>query len=60
MDFILSLLLWALCSFSCYKIAEINHRNTTIAAILGFIFGIIAIVVYLIIGKPKNDQATHN
>lgn len=60
MDFIFSLLLWALCSFSCYKIAETNHRNPIIAAVLGFVFGIIAVIIYLIIGESKNDQTTHN
>lgn len=53
MEIIISLIVWALCALACYKIAEKNHRDTTIAAIMGFIFGILAIVVYALIGEPK-------
>jgi hypothetical protein len=53
MDILISLIVWALCSFGCYKIAESNGRDTTLAAVMGFIFGIFAIVVYAVIGKPK-------
>lgn len=53
MEIIISLIVWALCALGCYKIAEKNHRDTTIAAIMGFIFGIFAIIVYALIGEPK-------
>ena len=53
MELIISLIVWALCALACYKIAEKNHRDTTLAAIMGFIFGIFAIVVYALIGEPK-------
>ena len=35
MDFILTLVIWALCGWGCYKIAENNGRDTTLAAVLG-------------------------
>ena len=37
MDFILTLVIWALCGWGCYKIAENNGRDTTLAAVLGYV-----------------------
>ena len=53
MDFLLSLIIWGLCGFGCYKIAENNGRDTTLAAVLGVIFGVFAILGYAIAGKKK-------
>ena len=53
MEVIISLIIWALCAVACYKIAEKNHRDTTIAVIMGFIFGIFAIIVYALMGELK-------
>jgi amino acid transporter len=43
-------------SFWCYNIAEKNGRNTTLAAILGFIFGIFAAVGYYVAGKKQTPN----
>lgn len=53
MEVIISLIIWALCTLACYKIAEKNHRDTAIATIMGLIFGIFAIIIYALIGEPK-------
>ena len=49
----ISLLIWAACGFACYKIAEKNGRNTTTAAVLGVVFGFLAIIGYAIAGKKE-------
>lgn len=38
-----------------YKIAENNGRNTLLAVIWAFLFGIFAVAVYLIMGKKKPE-----
>ena len=53
MDFILTLVVWALCGWGCYKIAENNDRNTTLAAVLGVLFGLFAVLGYTIAGKKS-------
>ena len=53
MEVIISLIICALCAVACYNIAEKNHRDTTIAVIMGFIFSIFAIIVYALMGEPK-------
>ena len=54
MSMCMSLIIWVLCAVGCYKIAEDQGRNTTIAVILGELFGVLAILGYLIIGKKRN------
>ena len=53
MDFILTLVVWALCGWGCYKIAENNGRDTTLAAVLGALFGIFAVIGYAIAGDKN-------
>jgi len=53
MGTIIKILVWILCGFVCYKIAEKNGRNKTTAAIVGAIFGLFAILGYLIAGKKN-------
>ena len=50
---ILSLIIWVICGGVCYKMAEKQGRNTVLAAVLGLIFGLFAIVGYLIAGEKK-------
>lgn len=47
------LLIWALMIWGSYKLAEKNGRDTGLAIVLGFFFGIFAVVGYLLAG-PKN------
>ena len=53
MESIISLLIWALMALWCKKIAENNHRDTTIAIILGILFGIFAVIGYYIAVNEK-------
>ena len=41
------------CMYGCYTIAKKNGRNPILALVLGFFFSLIALIVYLIIGKKK-------
>lgn len=43
-------ILWALV---CYKMAVTRKRDPVLAAILGLIFGIFAVIGYAIAGKKK-------
>lgn len=52
MEFI-SILIWVICAFGCYYLAEKNGRNTILAVILGLLFGLFAVIGYWIIGKKK-------
>ena len=49
----MEIIIWMICGFVCYLIAEKQKRNVWLAAILGCIFGIIAIIGYLIAGDKK-------
>ena len=40
-------------AFCCYYVAKHNGRNPWLALISGFIFSLIALIVYVIIGKKK-------
>lgn len=53
MEIVFSFIIWVLCAFCCYKLAENQGRDTTTAAILGVLFGLFAILGYLIAGKKK-------
>ena len=41
------------CAFWCYSLATKNGRNNIIAAILGLLFGIFAVIGYYIAGKKN-------
>ena len=53
MDVLFTLIIWALCGFGCYKLAETQGRDTTTAAVLGVLFGIFSGIGYLIAGKKN-------
>lgn len=53
MDILFSIILWVLCSCACYKIAKKNDMNVTLAIILGLIFGIYAVLIYVFIGEES-------
>lgn len=42
------IIFWILNAFICYYLAKIQKRNTTIALILGFLFGVFAILYYIV------------
>jgi type VI protein secretion system component VasK len=49
------LLVWVLCSFGCYKLAENNNRDKTLWAVLGLIFGIFALLVLALMGRADSE-----
>lgn len=49
------LLVWVLCSFGCYKLAENNNRDKTLWAVLGLIFGIFALLILALMGKAESE-----
>jgi predicted permease len=50
MEFIFTILVSFLWGYICYRMAEKRHRDTTLAAILGALFGILAVIGYVIAG----------
>lgn len=42
----------------CYYIAKFQNRNSNIAILSGFIFGIIAVIVYLFLEENKDSNQT--
>lgn len=57
MEFFFTLLVCALWACLCFKMAEKRNRDTTIGAILGALFGIFAVLGYLIAGDKNRDSA---
>ena len=53
MEFIFTLLVSFLWGYICYKMAEKRNRDTTIAAVLGALFGVFAVVGYAIAGNKN-------
>lgn len=53
MDF-LAIVIWALCGWACYSMAENQGRNKALGAALGVIFGVFAIIGYAIAGPKKS------
>ena len=53
MEFIFSLLVVILWGYICYKMAEKRGRDTFLAAILGALFGVIAVSGYAIAGDKQ-------
>lgn len=53
-----SLIFWLLVSsffaYICSRIAKAQNRDPLIAAVMGFIFGLIAVIIYLIAGKKED------
>ena len=44
-----------LCSFVCYKLADKNHRNKLLWAILGFVFSLISIIILAVMGPGESE-----
>lgn len=53
MEILIQLIVGALMMYWCYKVAEKNGRDTTLALILSFFFGIFAVIGYYIAGKKE-------
>lgn len=60
MDFILTLLIAVLWGYICYKMAEKRHRDTILAALLGALFGLFAVIGYAIAGDKTDNGSNTN
>ena len=53
METFVSVLIGVLLALWCKKIAEKNHRDSSIAIIVGLLFGIFAVIGYYIAGEKN-------
>lgn len=53
MEFI-SLIIWLLCGFVCYKMAENKGYNKYLAGVLGVLFALISVIIYACLSPKKN------
>ena len=53
MEFISSLLFLILWGYICYRMAEKRGRDTFLAAVLGALFGVFAVIGYAIAGDKR-------
>jgi hypothetical protein len=51
---IFSILVAFLWGYICYRMAEKRGRDTVIAAILGALFGVLAVIGYAIAGEKRH------
>lgn len=54
----ISVIIWVICAFVCYRLAEKQGRNKLVAAIVGLLFSLVGVVGYLILGDKKSPQQT--
>lgn len=54
------LVIWALSIFGCYKLAEKNNRNTTVAIVIGAIFSVLAFAGYFAVDFTTNKEMVCN
>lgn len=45
------IIIWLLFGVVCYALAKEKNRNTVVAAIMGALFGIFALIYYLVVDK---------
>ncbi len=57
---IISLVISIVCAYVCYRIADSKSRNTTLWAVLGFLFPIIALIIIAVLkpSEPKGPAAS--
>jgi len=53
MELIIILIVGALFAWLCAEMAKTRNRNTTVWAILGFLFGLFAVIVLALVGTAK-------
>ena len=54
---VVSIILKALVEWWCYSIAEKQGRNAGLAAVLGFFFGLFAVIGYYIAGDKNPEDS---
>lgn len=58
MENLITVIIWIICAFVCYRLAEKQGRNKLVAFIIGLLFSIIGVVGYLILGDKKVPHQT--
>jgi hypothetical protein len=53
---LVTILIWCLFGWACYKQAQKKNRNETLWAVLGVLFGIFALAVILLLPPVNNDN----
>jgi predicted permease len=54
MELFVTIMFSILLGYICYRMAEKRHRDTTLGAILGAIFGVLAVIGYAIAGNKED------
>lgn len=54
MEILVSIMFAILWGYICYRMAEKRHRDATLGAILGAIFGVLAVIGYAIAGDKED------
>ncbi len=55
MELLIIFIFGALFAWLCAEMAKTRNRNTTVWAILGFLFGLFAVIVLALIGTAKSN-----
>lgn len=53
-------IVWLLCGIICFFIAKEKNRNEWLAAVLGILFGIVAVVIYCCLSSKKEEEKNVN
>jgi hypothetical protein len=48
-----AIIIWILFGAVCYFLAKEKNRDTTVAAIMGCLFGVFALIYYLVVDKKS-------
>lgn len=56
MEILVTLVIWLALAYWCWKIASGNGRDKLLAIIMGLLFGIIAVIVYAILGQTEEEK----
>ena len=54
MELLVTIMFSILWGYICYRMVEKRHRDTTLGAILGAIFGVFAVIGYAIVGNKED------
>lgn len=55
----MEIIIWLLFGVACYLIAEKKNRNPWLAALLGCLFGVFALIGYAVVGKKELPSGTN-
>ena len=54
------LIFWLIFAFACFMLAKKKNRNEWLAAFMGFVFGIFALIYYLVVDKVPDETSGTN